>query len=311
MKNRIFKIVSFSLLLLFASSCIKSKYDVENCPSWITVTPLVPVELDSGHQTVLENTNSSMICPDYGEWNRVNIGPEEILILRRGYYQFFAIKDENEHITQERSTLSISIKPDGSAQEPNLFVGGSVDFSLGNSLEDNIAINHNLQTYIQSRQLVLRVKFVGDNISEIKKVDAKVEGIATKRELLYGFKEGGTPDRYPALYNGFVNYHFDGIDSDGYRSEGRRLLGLDAEVPQILTLTVTYDDDTVRKFIFDITDGSALSSVLSNGLNGFMTNEVTLPFVIKMTVRVGIDFSAQIIDWIAGPELWLDAKPNN
>lgn len=304
-----FKIAPLGLLLFFAS-CIKSDYDTEKCPGWYTVTPLVPVEIAAA-RTVLENTSTTMLDP-MGQESQPEVGPDKVLELTKGFYRFFSIKGENDPVSLDRSVLSVSLRPDGGVDEPSEFVGGSVDFVVGNSSVENTVINHDLQTYVQSRQLVLRVKLTGNNHTLVQSLSASVDGIAVSRELLYAYKNNGSPEVYPALQRGHVDYVFpDNVDSEGYRSAGRRLIGLDGSVAQTLSLTVYYNDGGIEEFKpINITDGSSLPDGISNGLDGFMTDDILIPFVIRMKIRLGADLTAEIIDWTAGPEIWMDAKPN-
>jgi hypothetical protein len=296
MKN-ICKIASVSLLLLLAS-CIKSDYDTENCPGLYTITPIVPVELQQKNNEFLENTNTSVMYPG-GDWRKTEVGPENILELTKGQYRAVSLKGESEQVGLQGGVFVSVSSADGAAGEPGDFVGGYIDFGVEGGLVDWGIINHDLQTYIQTRLLTLKVKIEGDNSALVEKVTATVDGITLSRELHNAFIENGERDHYPVLSSGYAAYALDEVDDDGFYTDSRRLLGLDANAGQELVLTIHYNDGVQRDFVYDIT----------TDLNGFHTRDVVTPWVIRIVLRAGADFTAEIEDWIAGPEEWIDAKP--
>lgn len=293
------KIVSVTLLLLLAS-CIKSDYDTENCPGLYTITPIVPVELQQGSNTQLRPTNTSVHYP--GEtWRQTQVGSDVMLELLMGHYMAVSLKDENGHIGLNETTITVASDAAGWAEEPSDFVGGYIDFSVEGGLVDWGIINHDLPTYIQTRPLVLKVKMEGDNSALVESITASVDGITLSRDLHHAFIEGGTTDRYPALTDGSVAYTLGEVDSDGYYTGSRRLLGLDGRDRQTqeLVLTVHFEGGFKKEYVFDIT----------TDLDGFHTKDVTSPWIIRFVLRAGADFEATIEDWKAGPEEWLDATP--
>jgi hypothetical protein len=296
MKN-ICKIASVSLLLLLAS-CIKSDYDTENCPGLYTITPIVPVELQQKKNEFLPNTNTSVMYPG-GEWRKTEVGPENILELTKGQYRAVSLKGESEQVGLQGGVFVSVSSADGAAGEPGDFVGGYIDFGVDGGLVDWGVINYDLQTYIQTRLLTLKVKIEGDNSALVESVTATVDGITLSRELHNAFIENGERDRYPALSTGYAAYALDAKDADGYYTGSRRLLGLDANAGQNLVLTIHYKGGFQKDFNYEITAD----------LDGFHTREVVTPWVISIVLRAGSDFTATIEDWKAGPEEWIDAKP--
>lgn len=291
------KIAGITLLLLFAS-CIKSDYDSENCPGLYTITPIVPVELQQKNNEFLENTNTSVMYPG-GDWRKTEVGPENILELTKGQYRAVSLKGESEQVGLQGGVFVSVSSADGAAGEPGDFVGGYIDFGVEGGLVDWGIINHDLQTYIQTRLLTLKVKIEGDNSALVEKVTATVDGITLSRELHNAFIENGERDHYPVLSSGYAAYALDEVDDDGFYTDSRRLLGLDANAGQELVLTIHYNDGVQRDFVYDIT----------TDLDGFHTRDVVTPWVIRIVLRAGADFTAEIEDWIAGPEEWIDAKP--
>lgn len=291
------KIAGITLLLLFAS-CIKSDYDTENCPGLYTITPIVPVELQQKNNEFLENTNTSVMYPG-GDWRKTEVGPENILELTKGQYRAVSLKGESEQVGLQGGVFVSVSSADGAAGEPGDFVGGYIDFGVEGGLVDWGIINHDLQTYIQTRLLTLKVKIEGDNSALVEKVTATVDGITLSRDLHNAFIENGERDHYPVLSSGYAAYALDEVDDDGFYTDSRRLLGLDANAGQELVLTIHYNDGVQRDFVYDIT----------TDLDGFHTRDVVTPWVIRIVLRAGADFTAEIEDWIAGPEEWIDAKP--
>lgn len=297
MTKIICKIASVSLLLLFAS-CIKSDYDTENCPGLYTITPLVPVELQQKPKEFLSNTNTSVMYSG-GEWRKTNVGPDNILELNKGQYRAFSLKGENDQVGIEMGTVVSVSSSDGAAGDPSDFVGGYIDFTVEGGLVDWGVINYDLQTYIQTRLLTLKVKIEGDNAALVESVTASVDGVTLSRDLHNAFIEGGERDKYPVMSSGYAAYDLDEKDGDGYYTDSRRLLGLDGNRSQDLVVTIHYKGGVQKDFNLDIT----------SQLNGFHTKEVVTPWVIRITLRAGADFTATIEDWEAGPEEWIDVKP--
>lgn len=291
------KIAGIMLLLLFAS-CIKSDYDSENCPGLYTITPIAPVELQQKKNEFLTNTNASVIYPG-GSRRKTEVGPENTLELLKGQYRAVSLKGESEQVGLQGGVVVSVSSTGGAAGEPGDFVGGYIDFGVDGGLVDWGVINHDLQTYIQTRLLTFKVKMEGDNSALVEKITATVDGITLSRELHNAFIEGGERDHYPVLSNGYAAYTLDEVDKDGYYTGSRRLLGLDGNARQNLILTIHYKDGVTKNFNYEIT----------TDLAGFHTKEVATPWVIRIVLRVGADFTATIEGWMAGSEEWIDAKP--
>lgn len=96
-----------------------------------------------------------------------------------------------------------------------------------------------------------------------------------------------------------MSYDLAEKDADGYYTDSHRLLGLDGNADQNLVLTIHYKDGFTRNFNYEIT----------SDLDGFLTEAVTAPWIIRIVLRAGADFTADIEDWQAGPEEWIDVKP--
>ncbi len=299
MKN-ICKITCAVLFLLFTSSCIKSDYDAENCPGLYTITPLVPEELKQGSREVLTNANTSILYPDK-LWRKTEVGPDKMLELTKGDYQAVSLKGENENVGLSGTVVTLTSDETGLINDPSDFVGGYIDFNVEGGLVDWGIINYDLPTYVQTRPLVIKVKTAGNNAALVSAITATVDGITLSRDLKDAFVEGGPQDRYAALKRGYVTYTLGEKDTDGYYTGARRLLGLDANVKQNLALTVHYQggEENNRVLNFDIT----------SDLSGFHTKDILKPWVIRITLSAGADFSATIQDWAAGPEEWIDATP--
>ena len=138
----------------------------------------------------LPNTNTSVMYPG-GEWRKTEVGPENILELTKGQYRAVSLKGESEQVGLQGGVFVSVSSADGAAGEPGDFVGGYIDFGVDGGLVDWGVINYDLQTYIQTRLLTLKVKIEGDNSALVESVTATVDGITLSRELHNAFIENG------------------------------------------------------------------------------------------------------------------------
>ncbi len=293
-KNR--HILTYIAMLFLFMSCIKSGFDEEGCPGQYTITPVTPEELGAGEHVELKNCHTVVFYPD-GIARAVETGSDKPLDLYKGAYTAIPVKGEDSNVTIDGTTVSVVTNPDGTAGDPCDFVGGYTDINVPESFAAPGIVNFDVPTKIQTRLLVLRVKFVGTNVAFIESVTGLVSGIAFSRDLNNAFTNNGTQFRYPALQNGSVTYDLD-LDQEDYYTGSRRLLGIDGDASQMLTFTINYTGDVQKTYTYDIT----------GDMDGFHSREVTLPWVIEIVIHLGADFHADIEDWKAGPEVWIDAQ---
>lgn len=289
-----------AILLIFplvVTSCIKDGYDTENCPGQYTITPITPKELTSGKTVELKETHTTIIYPDTKAL-LTEVGSQRKLDLQSGKHHVIVIKGENENVKLNETIVSVASSTKGEANDPSDFLGGHKTINVPNSVPDWGTVNYDIPTLIQTRQLILKVKLDGYNLSSVEALSANISGIALTRDLNHAFVEEASEDRYPALKTGFASYPLNQKDDKGYFSASRCLLGLDGGVSQELTITVDYSGDVSKTFQFDVTEK----------LKGFHSQDVTSPWVIQIDLYLGADFQADVEDWIAGPEVWLDAQ---
>lgn len=285
------------VLILFLASCIKEDYNTDNCPGQYTITPISPKELNSSRSVELENSLTTLIDPTKDS-RIVEVGSNRPLNLMKGLYTAIPVKGMDEKVIVEGRFVSVTVEATGGANDPSDFVGGYLNLEVPKTVPDWGIVNYDVPTMIQTRLLVLKVKFEGLNAQLVQSVNSVVNGIAISRDLNNAFLDKGTTNRFPALKSGYVNYTLGLSGTDGYYTGSRRLLGLDGAASQILTLNIIYKGGVQKVYTFDIT----------NDLNGFHTKDVVQPWIIQMKLRLGADFQANIEDWIAGPEVWIDAQ---
>lgn len=297
MIRNISKLACLSLLLLLAS-CIKEGYDRDNCPGEYTITPLTPDELSEG-AVEMTGAKVTLVNSATGEKQDVTVGSDTPIDLEDGTYTVVAVKGtENENVTVDGKTVSVTTKPDGTANDiPEDLAGGYTDITVSDSPTDQGNINFNVPTHVQSRPLTVKLTFEGENTALIESIGGMVDGIALSRDLNNGFVPTDGQPRHPATTAGSINYSFTKDAEGNLYTDSHRLLGIDGDDTQTLTLTVNYAGGVQKTYTFDVTQK----------MDGFHTTDVLNPWVIEITLRLGADFTATIEDWASGPESWMDA----
>lgn len=297
MIKTICKVTVLVFPLLFAS-CIKEGFDAENCPGEYTITPYQP-SLWSPENNEIPNAMVTIIDSD-GNRQTIMAGSNQPIDLDEGTYTVIATENiDKDKVTVDGTSISIATNPNGTAMDvPENTSGGYTEITIGgagNGAPENT--NFDVPTHVQSRPLVIKLKFEGENIALIESIAGKVEGIALERDLNCGFAPIDGQDRHPAIRTGSIDYAFDAEETAGCYSDSRRLLGISGNEEQILTFTVTYAGGVQKAYRYTITEA----------MNGFHTQDVLTPWVIEITLRLGADFTADIEDWKSGPESWMDA----
>lgn len=297
MIKAICKLTLFTLPLL-CTSCIKEGYDAANCPGEYTIVPFYPDLSETGNSEI-PNTTINIIDAD-GNQQTVQAGSNQPVDLEDGTYTIVAVENpDKSKVTIDRTDVGIATNPDGTAMDvPENLVGGHTDITTGGTTADQGNVNFDIPTYIQSRPLVIKLAFEGANTSLIQGIDGKVTGIALSRDLNHGFAPIDGEDRHPAIRTGGINYTFAPDETaTGRYSDSHRLLGISGPDNQALSFTITYEGGVQKTYEYDIT----------RDMDGFHTKDVLTPWVIQITLRLGADLTADIVDWEAGSETGMDA----
>lgn len=291
-------ILMYLALPLLLTSCIKDGFDKENCPGSLIIIPTTPGEEGGG--TEQKNIQTKIIDAN-GKEHIVDIGSGKPVDLEDGDYTIVSVGGlEDDKANINGTTISVVTNPDGTAGDPGTPSGGYTSITIGSNNpgggQDEMKVE--VPVVPQSRPLILKVHFEGQNTALIQSLAGAVSGIALSRDLNYGFTPVDGQDRHPAITTGSINYNFapDTETEDTFESI-RTLLGICGNSTQTFSLAVNYEGNVQQVYTFDIT----------SQLDGFHTRDVTSPWVIEITLRLGADFQATIEDWKAGPESWMDA----
>lgn len=294
--KHIYKLIYLALPLLL-TSCIKEGFDKENCPGDFIIIPTTPDE--SGDKGELKGAYTKVIDAN-GKEHDIDAGSGKPIDLDDGTYTVVSVKDmEDEKVNIEGTTISVTTHPDGTASDPGTPIGGYTDITVGgDDTQGQDEIKFEVPTKYQSRPLILKIHFEGESTLFIQSLAGRMEGIALSRDLNHGFAPVDGQDRHPATTVGSVHYDFSTDEEvpDSYQGN-RTLLGICGKSSQIFSMAVNYTEDVQQAYTFDLT----------RQMDGFHTQEVTSPWVIEITLRLGADFKATIEDWKAGPESWMDA----
>lgn len=296
--KHIYKLMYLALPLML-TSCIKDGFDKENCPGGIVIIPTIPGE--GGDKEELKGTHTTIIDAN-GKEHIIEVGSGNSIDLDDGTYTIVSVKDLNDdNVNIKGTTISVTTNPDGTAGDPGTPIGGYTGITIGGNEsgggQDEVKIEVPIKA--QSRPLILKVHFEGENTALIHSLTGAVDGIALSRDLNCGFIPVDGQDHHPAIATGSVNYgfNFDEETADSYQG-ARTLLGICGASTQHFNMAVNYEGDIQQPYTFDITPK----------MEGFHTIEVSSPWVVEITLRLGADFQATIEDWKSGPESWMDAQ---
>ena len=278
------------------TSCIEESTD--HCPKkanvlldWVETLPITeegnPVNVviipgDGSNEQVYDSDTHS---PDV----EIPVGEQTILVYE---------KNGDKHVNNRQQTVSVDTDDDGKMNdEPDYFSGGSVkvDVQPNSDLE--------LPLYKQVRELIIELKLTGPGADYIAGITGNFDGIATERHINNGFRPvDPTVTRSPAIRKGDVDYTFDNVEneSDAFFSGSRKLLGIDGEGKQILTLTITFKNGDTHFFPVDVTEL----------MDGFHTEDLDTegserPWYIKLAFEVATSFEIVIVDWEDGGSSWI------
>ncbi len=304
--KHIHKLTLFVLLALSMTACIKEGYDSENCPGELKIIPFEPNPDGSGTGMgdELKHPETTLILPD-GSTVTIQAGSDQSLDLEEGTYTVVSTQgDDMGNLTLTGTEVSVAVNPDGTLADVGELVGGYTDIQVGGQTENENTV-FKIPTHFQTRELIVKVKFTGRNVQMLEGVDGTVDGIAASRDLNNGFPPVDGEPRHPVTRSGKVAYSFDrtapetrATAEQDFRSETRRLLGIDGDAEQQLTLNAAFGGEVLKEYRFNI----------ARDMDNFHILDVTRPWVIEVTLHLGADFSATIEDWKSGPESWMDAE---
>lgn len=305
MKN-ILKIIIPLFFIILLSSCIKDGEILENCFrkiriefQWIDTDPLlqsenVNVAITSSGGTTTHIT-SNVIGRDVD--------------LAADTYTFVGYETEqNVAINEKEGTVSlIESRVDIGVLEPTLFSAGERVMQV-EYLLDSLVIP--IPMYQQTRPLIVEVLFedkstpIINEFPPVKDIIGTLSGITYERAINDGFVSVEEREQFPAIKRGDMIYDLD--ESEESRTDRiqflatHNLLGLDG-ASHMLELHVEFENGISEDFTFDVTDK----------LKGFHTERIHEPWYIIITLKLDSSLAVSVVDWIAGPDSWLNAVEKN
>ncbi len=212
--------------------------------------------------------------------------------LLPGTYDFIAWENAT-NVNIDGTTVTVS-SSDGVADQPQEFTAGIIRDEVLNT-DDYQEVT--VPMYQQTRDLIIRMSFVGDGAPHIAAITGTVDGIALSRDIIYGFPPVDGRTRPVAITSGSIPYTF-AVADDGWYTGRRTLLGIDGEEAQVFTVRVGFDENLSVEH--EIT--------LTADFNGFHTQDVGQPWVISLLMEIGLSLDMEIIDWTSGTDSWLVAE---
>lgn len=293
-----YKLIALASAVLLTTSCIKEGRD-ESCPADLKVV------YNWGEAAPLLDIDSLMIVGEDGtvRYFKTSTGGSE-LDLPDGKYCMTAYEG-NPNVDVKDSTVTAKLLPDGSLGELTPFRAGVNNFTVKSS-ETSDPLEIVIQR--QTRLLQVKVHFIGGGLEFLGGVNGNLNGVSITRHIAHGFPPIDLQPRHPAITKGIAVLDFDRIPptrtgvvslQQDFNSE-KMLLGLDGNTDQQLNLQLKLSNVT-RELGLNLMEGD------ENNVTRFHVDNVEEPFVIEITIRLGADFTASIVDWIAGPESWLEA----
>lgn len=230
-----------------------------------------------------------VITPDESASSTIqtdNVGKK--LSLQNGGYRFFAYETVPT-VTTDGTIFTIKVDENSHIIAPNPFSAGVLSVKVFNTLSKTFY----LPMYYQTRELIIRVKYIGETKDDIVSADGLIDNVTLSRKIEEGFPPVDGIGRHEAISNAKARYDFTAKiseDRDVALFVGNlHLLGIDGGESQLLSL-FTHFADGDASLSFDITQA----------LDLFHTDRVGEPFVIEITVKVAENFYAEIVDWKSG-----------
>lgn len=215
-----------------------------------------------------------------------NIGTS--LSLPTGTYRFFAY-EAVPSVTTDGSKFELKSDANGVITPPEPFSAGIIASKIEHGANGKII----LPMFYQTRELIVRVNFNGEGLTELVSVNGTIDNVTLSRNVDEGFPPHDRKPRHVALSNGTVVYNFvskDVDEPDLLEFAGRaRLLGIDGGESQTLFIKMIFENGELTRTL-DIT----------SALEKFHIELVEEPFVIELLIGISEDFEATIEDWKFG-----------
>ncbi|MEG2068109.1 MAG: hypothetical protein RRZ65_10815 [Tannerellaceae bacterium] len=300
------------VLLLSLVSCIKENLGI--CPGSLDVV------YDWTQTTPLADTDSLMIIGKDGKSHIISTSKEGApLDLPSGEYRLVAYEG-NPYVNIENDVLTAQTTNEGQLGQLTPFRAGTNTLTLAPS-DQTLNKKVEITMWQQTRLFVVKVHFQGAGLKFLQGVSGQLDGIAIARLIEHGFPPADAKPRHAAIKTGLADLVFEKqttppaksmnnavVEQQDFSAE-KRLLGLDGNTDQKLKLTLNLDNTTQELEInlMDKSKSKALSDQNKYNVLGFHVDDVLNPFLIEITIRLGQDFTADIVDWTAGPDSELDA----
>lgn len=215
-----------------------------------------------------------------------NIGTS--LSLPTGAYRFFAY-EAVPSVTTDGTKFELNADVNGVITPPEPFSAGIIASMIEGGKNGKIF----LPMYYQTRDLIIRVNFTGEGLTELVSVNGTVDNVTLSRKVDEGFPPHDGKPHHTALSNGTAVYNFtlkDVDEPDLLEFVGRvRLLGIDGGESQILFIKMIFESGELTRTL-DVTAA----------LEKFHIELVEEPFVIEVLIGISEDFEATIEDWKFG-----------
>lgn len=281
------KLLFMSMLLACTVSCVHQSFDLEECtrnvrvePQWINTQPVSENELVN---VLLDRRTPAgrihLQCSPHG--TDVDLLPSAYDLI--GW-------ETAENVTVRERIVTVASASRAMAAEPGVFSGGTAeDREIYSDRGNQVLYVPMLQ---QTRELIIRIKFIGELSYVIEKVEAGITGVTLSRDIDDAFFISNEQYRFPALTSGEAYYLFGqeiGTGSEIWYRGVRRFIGMDGDAVQMLQIRVTGVDGSVHTVFEDIT----------GAMDSFQVSEdVSQPMVINLTVSIGVNMELSIVDWV-------------
>lgn len=211
-------------------------------PEWKEVLP--PTEKMTLLFGLPDGTTTIMEMPTSGSYQLTDRAP--------GTYQAFAY-NAAEHIHIEGNLAQLDQNPDGTLPEPGPLYYGHTSFRI----EPDKQVSVSLPMLLQTRLLQISLNLSGEQPDRVIRMEGKLTGIADTRTLP-GLPVPDAPATAPASRAdtgssrpGSIPLTF--VRTDDELKASYRLLGIDIERRQILTLVLTYKNGKQESQTYELT----------------------------------------------------------